>query len=85
MHCAWASIFESDPEAATQLILQFDLTFLLDPPFGSMIALAFVAYVIFVGALSVLINMSERLDQTVKILEEIKDAVEYNNSEKYEL
>ena len=75
--------FEYDPEGATQLILQFDLTFLLDPPFELMIALAFVVYVIFVGALSVLINMSQRLDHTVKILEEIKDAVEYSNSENY--
>ena len=75
--------FESDPEAAMQLILQFDLTFLLDPPFELMIALAFVVYVIFVGALSLLINMSQRLDQSVKVLEEIIDAVQYNNSENY--
>ncbi|MGB1751563.1 MAG: hypothetical protein ACPHHU_02590 [Paracoccaceae bacterium] len=75
--------FESDPEAAMQLILQFDLTFLLDPPFELMIALAFAVYVIFVGALSLLINMSQRLDQSVKVLEEIRDAVQYNNSENY--
>jgi len=48
-----------------------------------MIALAFVVYVIFVGALSLLINMSQRLDQSVKVLEEIRDAVQYNNSENY--
>ena len=35
--------FESDPEAAAQLILQFDLTFLLDPPFESMICLLYTS------------------------------------------
>jgi len=27
--------------------------------------------------------MSQRLDQSVKVLEEIRDAVQYNNSENY--
>ena len=44
------------------------------------LALIFLLYVIFMGTLSVLLNISQRHDESVTLLNEIRDLLKQNNN-----
>ena len=53
---------------------------LLNPSFEMIIAIIFLLYVILVGTLSVLLNISKRHDESVQVLNEIRDLLKPNNN-----
>ena len=53
---------------------------LLKSGFEMILALIFLLYVIFVGTLSVLLNISQRHDESVTLLNEIRDLLKQNNN-----
>ena len=53
---------------------------LLKSGFEMILALIFLLYVIFVGTLSVLLNISQRHDESVTLLNEIRDLLRQNNN-----
>ena len=53
---------------------------LLNPSFEIIIAIIFLLYVILVGTLSVLLNISKRHDESVQVLNEIRDLLKPNNN-----
>ena len=63
----------SDPQTAAQIIQEIQWYKLLNPTFEMILALVFLVYVILIGSLSVLINISRRLDESVSILTYIRE------------
>jgi len=53
---------------------------LLKSGFEMILALIFLLYVIFVGTLSVLLNISQRHDESVTLLNKIRDLLKQNNN-----
>ena len=53
---------------------------LLKSGFEMILALMFLLYVIFVGTLSVLLNISQRHDESVTLLNKIRDLLKQNNN-----
>ena len=53
---------------------------LLKSGFEMILALIFLLYVIFMGTLSVLLNISQRHDESVTLLNEIRDLLKQNNN-----
>ena len=53
---------------------------LLNPSFEMILVLIFLLYVIFMGTLSVLLNISQRHDESVTLLNEIRDLLRQNNN-----
>ena len=53
---------------------------LLNPSFEMIIAIIFLLYVILVVTLSVLLNISKRHDESVQVLNEIRDLLKPNNN-----
>ena len=77
---SFASYAKSDPETAGHIIGSFNWMKLLNPSFEMILALIFLLYVIFVGTLSVLLNISQRHDESVTLLNEIRDLLKQNNN-----
>jgi len=74
---------KSDPETAARFINRIEWNRLINPSFEMILALIFLAYVILVGSLSVLLNISKRMDDSVSILVEIRDILkDHNNGER---
>tara|TARA_B100000780_G_C20995321_1_gene398119 strand:- start:208 stop:558 length:351 start_codon:yes stop_codon:yes gene_type:complete len=71
---------KSDPETAALIFRSFDWFQLLNPTFEMILALIFLLYVIFVGTLSVLLNISHKHDESVQVLNEIRDLLKQNNN-----
>ena len=76
----FASYAKSDPETAGEIIGNINWMNLLNPSFEMIIAIIFLLYVILVGTLSVLLNISKRHDESVHILNEIRDLLKQNNN-----
>lgn len=53
---------------------------LLKSGFEMILALIFLLYVIFMGTLSVLLNISQRHDESVTLLNKIRDLLKQNNN-----
>ena len=70
---------KSDPETAGEIIGNINWMNLLNPSFEMIIAIIFLLYVILVGTLSVLLNISKRHDESVQVLNEIRDLLKQNN------
>ena len=66
---------KSDPQTAAQIIQEIQWYKLLNPTFEMILALVFLVYVILIGSLSVLINISRRLDESVSILTDIREVL----------
>ena len=64
---------KSDPETAVRIIQSIGWYRLLNPSFEMILALIFLVYVILVGSLSVLLNISKRMDESVSVLGKIRD------------
>ena len=77
---SFASYAKSDPETAGRIIGSFNWMKLLNPSFEMILALIFLLYVIFMGTLSVLLNISQRHDESVTLLNEIRDLLKQNNN-----
>ena len=71
---------KSDPETAGEIIGNINWMNLLNPSFEMIIAIIFLLYVILVGTLSVLLNISKRHDESVQVLNEIRDLLKQNNN-----
>ena len=71
---------KSDPETAGEIIGNINWMNLLNPSFEMIIAIIFLLYVILVGTLSVLLNISKRHDESVQVLNEIRDLLKPNNN-----
>ena len=71
---------KSDPETAARLVQSIEWYRLLNPSFEMILALIFLVYVILVGSLSVLLNISKRMDESVSVLGEIRDLLKDQNS-----
>ena len=71
---------KSDPETAGEIIGNINWINLLNPSFEMIIAIIFLLYVILVGTLSVLLNISKRHDESVQVLNEIRDLLKPNNN-----
>ena len=71
---------KSDPETAGEIIGNINWMNLLNPSFEMIIAIIFLLYVILVGMLSVLLNISKRHDESVQVLNEIRDLLKQNNN-----
>ena len=90
LHLAVASLLlfafygKSDPETATQIIQSIEWYRLLNPSFEIILALIFLVYVILVGSLSVFLNISKRMDESVSVLDEIRDLLKEQNGGKPE-
>ena len=63
----------ADPDTASRILRSIDWMQLINPSFEVIIALIFLIYVVFVGTLSVLLNISHRHDESVEVLNEIRD------------
>ena len=72
---------KSDPETAARLVQSIEWYRLLNPSFEMILALIFLVYVILVGSLSVLLNISKRMDESVSVLGEIRDLLKDQNSD----
>ena len=70
---------KSDPETAARLVQSIEWYRLLNPSFEMILALIFLVYVILVGSLSVLLNISKRMDESVSVLGEIRDLLKDQN------
>lgn len=70
---------KSDPETAARIVQSIEWYRLLNPSFEMILALIFLVYVILVGSLSVLLNISKRMDESVSVLGEIRDLLKNNN------
>lgn len=64
---------KSDPQTAARIIQDIQWYKLLNPTFEMILALVFLVYVIFIGSLSVLLNISRRLDDSVALLTDIRE------------
>ena len=73
---------KADPETATRILRSIDWMQLVNPSFEVIIALIFLLYVVFVGTLSVLLNISQKHDESVEVLNEIRDLLRQNNGDK---
>jgi hypothetical protein len=71
---------KSDPETAGEIIGNINWMNLLNPSFEMIIAIIFLLYVVLVGTLSVLLNISKRHDESVQVLNEIRDLLKPNNN-----
>lgn len=71
---------KSDPVTAARIVQSIKWYGLLNPSFEMIVALIFLAYVILVGSLSVLLNISNRMDDSVSVLGEIRDLLRDQNS-----
>jgi len=71
---------KSDPETEGEIIGNINWMNLLNPSFEMIIAIIFLLYVILVGTLSVLLNISKRHDESVQVLNEIRDLLKPNNN-----
>ena len=71
---------KSDPETAARIVQSIKWYSLLNPSFEMIVALVFLVYVILVGSLSVLLNISKRMDDSVSVLGEIRDLLKDRNS-----
>jgi len=71
---------KSDPETAARIVQSIEWYRLLNPSFEMILALIFFVYVILVGSLSVLLNISKRMDESSSILGEIRDLLKNQNS-----
>ena len=76
----FALFAKADPEAAGQIIGSINWMILLNPSFEMIIAIIFLVYVILVGTLSVLLHISKRHDESVHVLNEIRDLLKQNNN-----
>ena len=63
---------KSDPQAAARIVQEIQWYKLLNPTFEMILALVFLVYVILIGSLSVLLNISRRLDEVVSLLTDIR-------------
>ena len=63
---------KSDPQTAAQIIQEIQWYKLLNPTFEVILVLVFLVYVILIGSLSVLLNISRRLDDSVSLLTDIR-------------
>ena len=70
----------ADPDTASRILRSIDWMQLINPSFEVIIALIFLIYVVFVGTLSVLLNISHRHDESVEVLNEIRDLLRQNNN-----
>ena len=77
---SFALYAKSDPETAGRIIGNFNWMKLLNPSYEMILALIFLLYVIFMGTLSVLLNISQRHDESVTLLNEIRDLLKQNNN-----
>ena len=73
---------KADPETATRLLRSINWMQLANPSFEVIIALIFLLYVVFVGTLSVLLNISQKHDESVEVLNEIRDLLRQSNGDK---
>ena len=64
---------KSDPQTAARIIQDIPWYKLLNPTFEMILGLVFLVYVIFIGSLSVLLNISRRLDDSVSLLSDIRE------------
>ena len=64
---------KSDPQTAARIIQDIQWYKLLNPTFEMILGLVFLVYVIFIGSLSVLLNISRRLDDSVSLLTDIRE------------
>ena len=71
---------KSDPETAARIVQSIEWYRLLNPSFEMILALIFLVYVILVGSLSVLLNISKRMDENVSLLSEIRDLLSEQNN-----
>lgn len=71
---------KSDPETASRLAQSIEWYRLLNPSFEMILALIFLVYVILVGSLSMLLNISKRMDESVFALREIRDLLKDQNT-----
>tara|TARA_B100000768_G_scaffold181689_1_gene205794 strand:- start:801 stop:1022 length:222 start_codon:yes stop_codon:yes gene_type:complete len=65
---SFASYAKSDPETAGRIIDSFNWMKLFNPSFEMILALIFLLYVIFMGTLLVLLNISQKHDESVTLL-----------------
>ena len=72
---------KADPETATRILRSIDWMRLVNPSFEVIIAFIFLLYVVFVGTLSVLLNISQKHDESVEVLNEIRDLLRQNNND----
>ena len=77
---SFALYAKSDPETAGRIIGNFNWMKLLNPSYEMILALIFLLYVIFMGTLSVLLNISQRHDESVTLLNKIRDLLKQNNN-----
>jgi len=70
---------KSDPETAARIVQSIEWYRLLNPSFEMILAIIFLVYVILVGSLSVLLNISKRMDESVSVLGEIRDLLKDQN------
>ena len=76
----FALFAKADPEAAGEIIGSINWMILLNPSFEMIIAIIFLVYVILVGTLSLLLHISKRHDESVRVLNEIRDLLAQNNN-----
>ena len=87
MHIAVAAILlfalyaKSAPETAGRILRSVNWYTLLNPTFEMILMLIFLVYVILVGSLSVLLNISKRNDEAVNLLEEIRDQLKRSSGD----